>query len=145
MEPLGGKEWTARPQNGFGGPTRVNVLYVCYRHIADIDLVSRMASQAVSVNLGEKVADGNLCLAIFAHQPQQWGLRGDPYLWTLLTARLVGTPDAAGSEAAVQAIYQTFLEITGHHLALVGDFRLNGIPKTGMSGGMISGETWRIG
>ena len=52
----------------------------------------------------------SLYLAIFANQPQQWGFRGDPYLWRLLATKLAGMPDAANGEAAIETIYRVFTE-----------------------------------
>ncbi|WP_113423428.1 hypothetical protein [Rhizobium sp. SYY.PMSO] len=110
--------------------------------IADLNETNIIALYPTCSGLNEQMPN-NLYLAIFANQPQQWGFRGDPYLWRLLATKLAGIPDAANGEAAIETIYRVFTEITGEHLDIAGDFRLDGIPEHGMSGGLISGETWR--
>lgn len=84
-----------------------------------------------------------LYLAIFSHHPEQWGLRGDPYLWTLLAHKLLSAEvpgDVRGVESAIAAAFE---ELTGRRLQEAVDFRVDGIPAEGMSGGMISGAAWR--
>ncbi|TXI11019.1 MAG: hypothetical protein E6Q76_03065 [Rhizobium sp.] len=43
----------------------------------------------------------------------------------------------------METIHRTFMQITGENPTIMGDFRLEGIPEHGMSGGLISGATWR--
>ncbi len=112
------------------------------QRFADVNETNIIALNPPCSGLNEQMPN-NLYLAIFANQPQQWGFRGDPYLWRLLATKLAGMPDAANGEAAIETIYRVFTEITGEHLDIAGDFRLDGIPEHGMSGGLISGETWR--
>ena len=81
---------------------------------------------------------------IFAPEPDQWGLRGDPFLWRLLkeryqTAELPYPPEALRAE-----ILRVFADLTGEQPApgkwyYVGRFAQTHV---GMSTGWVSGGFW---
>ena len=83
--------------------------------------------------------------ALFDPEPQTWGLRGDPYLWLALRARLAGedVPASAGELAGL--LYAAFRELAGIDLAsdpATSVYREQ-CALGGMSSGMISLDTWR--
>ncbi len=79
------------------------------QRFADVNETNIIALYPTCSGLNEQMPN-NLHLAIFANQPQQWGFRGDPYLWRLLATKLAGMPDAANGEAAIETIYRVFTE-----------------------------------
>ena len=86
---------------------------------------------------------------IFSKPPKSWGLRGDPYFWDALGWHL----SSIGSEAdevdldhgtVLRAVEIGFSELSeGRILKDGGEFSLNWLPTGGMSGGFVSGDTWR--
>lgn len=82
-------------------------------------------------------------LELFEQEPEQWGLRGDPYFWHVLRSVLLheDTPvNMAQLEAQLQA---AFLKILGKRLSELGDELIDWLPKGGMSGRHICGNYWR--
>jgi hypothetical protein len=83
--------------------------------------------------------------ALFEPEPQQWGLRGDPYLWRALRDHLSDT-DVPTSTAEVSVIlHATFADLSGVDLAThqVASVYLEQYAHGGMSSGVISVHTWR--
>jgi hypothetical protein len=83
--------------------------------------------------------------ALFDPEPRTWGLRGDPYLWRALRAHLAGQdiPASAGDLAGL--LHEAFRELAGTDLASAPATSVyrEQYAYGGMSGGMISLETWR--
>ena len=81
---------------------------------------------------------------LFSEEPEQWGLRGDPYLWRELRETLadVGLP-AARSELK-RILERAFWDATGESLAFCDEIYIERFSHGGMSSGSICGEFWRI-
>jgi hypothetical protein len=86
-----------------------------------------------------KVAD------LFDPEPEQWGLRGDPYVWRALRDHLSGTDIPTSVDEVVSLLQAAFTELVG--LDLVGDpaeaMYLEQYAHGGMSSGGIHLDTWR--
>lgn len=83
--------------------------------------------------------------ALFEPEPSRWGLRGDPYLWRALRD-YVGDQEIPASPAGVTGLlYTAFGEVVGVNLASYPEPTVyrEQFAHGGMSGGMISIETWR--
>ncbi|WP_076259266.1 hypothetical protein [Intrasporangium flavum] len=50
---------------------------------------------------------------LFAPEPEQWGLRGDPWVWEAMRSRLAETPVPSSREAAERLLKDTFRSIVG--------------------------------
>jgi hypothetical protein len=83
--------------------------------------------------------------ALFDPEPQTWGLRGDPYLWRALRARLVGQDVPASADELVGLLHAAFRELVGTDLASdpATSVYLEQHAEGGMSSGVISLDTWR--
>ena len=83
--------------------------------------------------------------ALFDPEPQTWGLRGDPYLWRALRARLAGQGIPASPSELASLLHQAFRELAGTDLASdpATSVYLEQYARGGMSSGMISLEAWR--
>ncbi|ALK33206.1 hypothetical protein Bpla01_64820 [Burkholderia plantarii] len=80
--------------------------------------------------------------ALFAPPPARWGLRGDPYLWDALRARLAGTPLPESDEALDACIALAYAGLTGQPLALSEPVHVPAFAHGGMSSGMVSPAFW---
>lgn len=84
------------------------------------------------------------CGDAFDPEPEQWGLRGDPYVWAEIRDLLDETELPATFDAAVAVLHDTFHLVVGVELNSpqnrVFVDRLN---HGGMSGGWVDLETWR--
>jgi hypothetical protein len=83
--------------------------------------------------------------ALFDPEPQTWGLRGDPYLWRALRARLDGQAVPASAEELAGLLHAAFRELAGTDLASdsANSVYREQYAHGGMSSGMISLDTWR--
>lgn len=83
--------------------------------------------------------------AMFAEQPYQWGLRGDPYLWNEL-CHVVGAQARPADPAAFRRLLVSWIErLTGSDLTAesANEVRVRRYPTQGMSGGWVSTSFWR--
>ena len=73
---------------------------------------------------------------IFTPEPDQWGLRGDPFLWRLLKERY----------QAAEEILHIFADLTGELPEPGKHYYVDQFAKThvGMSTGWISGDFWQV-
>ncbi len=81
--------------------------------------------------------------SLFLSEPEQWGLRGDKYLWRELQEKFteVEMPDTLNS---LQRLLETaFWEATGQCLAFCDETYVERFAHGGMSSGGISGNFWR--
>ena len=79
---------------------------------------------------------------IFEDEPDQWGLRGDPYLWRELKERL-GTIDMPETPEQLQSIIEKEYEmVTGYSINHKEHFRVERFMHGGMSSGGVSPEFW---
>lgn len=82
---------------------------------------------------------------LFAREPVQWGLRGDPYLWAAMREKLAGVPMPADWFELRDLLYSTFRDIVGaqpddaeHETVYIEEFA-----HGGMSSGVVDLPTWR--
>lgn len=80
---------------------------------------------------------------LFDEEPQQWGLRGDPYLWRDLRSNLLGVRLPSSEPELHRLLENAFYEATGGSLAFCKDFYVEKFASGGMSSGQICGEFWR--
>lgn len=90
---------------------------------------------------------------LFAERPEQWGLRGDEYVWTALEARLAGLPVPDDRRALEELLVATFNDIVGVDLMNEnfwdqGESGDSGVYREefahgGMSSGLVCLEVWR--
>lgn len=76
-------------------------------------------------------------------KPQQWGLRGDPYLWEEMVNHLATTkiPDAINDLIAI--IEKAFIELTEHPITYRDNFYTEKYSHGGMSSGHIDPQFWK--
>jgi len=86
----------------------------------------------------------NFFLQLFDPQPEQWGLRGDKFLWRLLQMQLMNARLPLNSDDLAQMLNDAFERIVGQPLDERLEAGIPGLPKQGMSGGLISGEFWSL-
>lgn len=79
---------------------------------------------------------------IFEDTPEQWGLRGDPYLWEDMKQAYSTVPVTISQEEFVKSFEMTFEKMTGTPLTPGRHVFLPEYAHGGMSGGKISGDFW---
>lgn len=79
---------------------------------------------------------------IFEEQPEQWGFRGDPYLWEEMRKEFSKVPMTISSEDFVKEFKAIFEKLTGNPLTSKKDIFLLKYAHGGMSSGRICGEFW---
>lgn len=92
----------------------------------------------------------NLFSAIFKPEPDQWGLRGDPFLWRAMARALSGRPFPETEEQLDSLIEAEFERLTGS--SLPGEKSISESDSIyvkryaggGMSSGHISPHFWRV-
>ena len=81
--------------------------------------------------------------SLFSPEPDQWGLRGDPYLWREMAEHFEDV-EAPGSASELSAMLESmFLKLTGFPISYPHDFRIDRHAHGGMSSGGIATEFWR--
>lgn len=80
---------------------------------------------------------------LFAVEPIQWGLRGDPFLWRDMREHLKHTPMPQTDGEFANQIKEVFKSLTGHHFDETKPFCLKKYAHGGMSSGMVSPEFWQ--
>jgi hypothetical protein len=78
----------------------------------------------------------------FQNQPGQWGLRGDPHLWSELEARFASLPPPATADALDQLLHQFYREATGEPPKKGATPFVARYKTGGMSSGMVSADFW---
>ena len=79
---------------------------------------------------------------IFKQTPEQWGLRGDSYLWQALAGNLEAEPspkDASGAKSRLSAILWNLIDPNGPNKVHIAEF-----DHGGMSSGVVDKDTWRF-
>ena len=79
---------------------------------------------------------------IFEKCPEQWGLRGDPYLWDDLKTHLLETTTSFSEESFRSEIYSMFEKFTGRKIDSKEYIHVEKYRHGGMSSGMIDPEFW---
>lgn len=80
---------------------------------------------------------------LFRNEPEQWGLRGDPYLWRELREKLAAVEFPKNVPEVHRILENAFWEATGQSLAFCDEFYLERFAYGGMSSGGIYGKFWR--
>jgi hypothetical protein len=80
---------------------------------------------------------------LFDEEPQQWGLRGDPYLWREMRQYFKRSPLPSSEEILVDRISEAFYMLTGHQYSETRQFYVEKYARGGMSSGDISPEFWQ--
>lgn len=80
---------------------------------------------------------------LFDPPPEQWGLRGDPFLWAAMKALLTEVHIPAKKQALERLISDAFSALTGQAITSEDDFFLEQFVNGGMSSGYISTSFWR--
>lgn len=79
---------------------------------------------------------------LFDPVPEQWGLRGDPFLWLELRRTLSHTTLPATEDDLADILHGAYTAMTGSKLTPVDDHQVPYLARGGMSGGLVSGAFW---
>lgn len=80
---------------------------------------------------------------LFHERPEQWGLRGDPYLWDELLEVLANVTLPSDRDEIESILDTAFKNATGTSLAFLDEIEIRRFAHGGMSSGGISGSFWR--
>lgn len=80
---------------------------------------------------------------LFEEEPDQWGLRGDPYLWREMATSLSDSEWPETEAGLIELLERTFIVLTGSELARQGSVFVERYAHGGMSSGQVSMEFWR--
>ena len=80
---------------------------------------------------------------LFDPAPDQWGRRGDLFLWMEMRQALCHVEIPQQAEGLEQTISSIFAALSGRDLATSGEFQVKRFGNTSASGVMISSEFWR--
>ncbi len=89
------------------------------------------------------MAEQNNLSIIFHQKPQQWGLRGDPFLWDDMRDYFEKIESLQSEEEFQKMLEDAFEQLTGSPLSQEGFIFVPGYDKGGMSGGHVSPEFWK--
>lgn len=79
---------------------------------------------------------------IFEHEPNRWGLRGDPLLWREMK-NLLSDRDMPSTPEELREIIETlYEECVGHPIDHNIKVKIERFGDSGMSGGFVSPEFW---
>ena len=81
---------------------------------------------------------------LFHKKPQQWGLRGDPYLWDDLKTYFAEVELPVSETELLHQLEDAFLQLTGSTVADSADFYVPKYSHGGMSSGEVCTEFWRV-
>lgn len=80
---------------------------------------------------------------LFEEEPDQWGLRGDPFLWREMQELFAEVPLPSTSSFLVEHLEAAFLRFTGHPISTTDYFFIERFAHGGMSSGYVAPEFWR--
>lgn len=80
---------------------------------------------------------------LFYPEPDQLGLRGDPFLWKALRKHLSSTPLPDTDAELLDTLEKAFQTVSGESLSHENDFYVEKFAHGGMSSGYISPVFWR--
>jgi hypothetical protein len=95
------------------------------------------------------MAAKNPLTALFSPPPDQWALRGDPFLWRGMSRAFSKSPFPSTEEQLIGLVEGTFQKLTGARLldekSISGDETVfvKRYARGGMSSGQVSMEFWR--
>jgi hypothetical protein len=82
---------------------------------------------------------------LFDPEPEQWGLRGDPYAWRALREAVRGLPAPQQSGELAQLLRRSFAQVVSSHPDEDGseEVYVPAFAHGGMSSGMVCLPVWR--
>lgn len=80
---------------------------------------------------------------LFSPEPDQWGLRGDPYLWREMAVHFRDTPFPRSAPELTFMLEVAFFELTGHRVSGVQSIQIQRYAHGGMSSGCVATEFWQ--
>lgn len=86
----------------------------------------------------------SFCLKLFDPEPDQWGMRGDKFLWRLLQMELMKGRLPLNLADLAEMLNDALLRIVGRPVDEHLETMIPGLPTQGMSGGVISGAFWSL-
>jgi len=86
--------------------------------------------------------DDNLGIAVF-RKPEQWGLRGDPYLWREIHQKFIDEGIPTDEQKFAQKVEEAFAELTGCTLNHDDSTFVERYNHGGMSSGLVDPRWWR--
>ena len=81
-------------------------------------------------------------IELFNTTPDQWGLRGDPYLWQEIKMKLAHIDMPATEQALNQLLFQTYQAATGYPISYQQPFPVERFNHGGMSSGFVDPVYW---
>ena len=81
--------------------------------------------------------------SLFSPEPEQWGLRGDPFLWREMAEAFRNVPIPSSANALTRGIACMFEALTTHPLDDGEQVFVPRLAHGGMSSGHVSLEFWR--
>ena len=80
---------------------------------------------------------------LFVEEPDQWGLRGDEYLWQELRKTLATVQLPSSTTKLERLLENAFWDATGTTLVFCNEVWLERFAHGGMSSGIVRGDFWR--
>ena len=80
---------------------------------------------------------------LLSKEPDQWGLRGDPYLWREMRDYLAGQSVPSRDVEVYEAVAAAFQALTGKSMESYGHVYVERFAHGGMSSGYVDPEFWR--
>ncbi|MEU5709934.1 hypothetical protein [Streptomyces flaveolus] len=82
---------------------------------------------------------------LFDPEPEQWGLRGDPYVWQALRDHLSGTEIPASVDEVISLLRMAFSEVVGVDIVTERESQVyrEQYAHGGMSSGFVALHVWR--
>lgn len=126
-----------------------NHLHFTFRFPAEGDALIRMVGRYNEFPNKKHIEHEELCglragkiASIFKQRPSQFGLRGDPHLWSDLEAYFAGKPVPANEEELVAQLHSTIRLLVDWSPESGKDHTVQAYNAGGMSGGMLSADFW---
>ncbi|MBM9839267.1 hypothetical protein JO861_22215 [Rhodococcus hoagii] len=82
---------------------------------------------------------------LFEEEPEQWGLRGDPYVWAAIREHLTGLPLPDDDATLEETLLEAFTTVVGADLRteLADEVYRTEFAHGGMSSGHVCIPVWR--
>lgn len=87
--------------------------------------------------------DPSWVVAVFEPRPDQWGLRGDPFLWDELGKALRTVDSPANSSELLYLLRESFERLVGMPITHPEDVYVERFAHGGMSSGFVCMQFWR--
>ncbi len=113
-------------------PNRQNEIHAKNIRANSKDIVQRIFSSIYSFNMS----------TIFANKPDNWGSRGNPFLWDDMAASIKQKPVPTDVLAFYHLIIDEITQLAGQPLARGKNLHLRKYDHGGMSSGIISSDFW---